>query len=127
MFAQLARRSIRSRTITSTRSRLAAPHPGVQEPTGALFGEKEVVAKAGRKWESWEPGYWATCVIGLLFGVVVLPNRPDTSVKTWSAAEAAARAGVEEPELGKSYMVGAGSYEKEAVGATPELKDADDE
>jgi hypothetical protein len=85
------------------------------------FGEKQIVGKAGRQWESWEHGYWATCVLGLLFGAVILPARPDTSVKTWSVLEATARSGVEEPELGKSYMTGPGSYVKESVGATPEM------
>ena len=123
MFRILARRSatLSSRSITTSRTRLAAPHPGIQEPTGLAFGEKQIVGKAGRQWESWEHGYWATCVLGLLFGAVILPARPDTSVKTWSVLEATARSGVEEPELGKSYMTGPGSYVKESVGATPEM------
>jgi hypothetical protein len=131
MIRSLARRSFNlsttSRSITSSRSRAAAPHPGIQEPTGLLFGEKEIVGNVGRKWDSWEHGYWATCVLGALFGIVILPARPDTSVKTWGALESDARikAEVDEPVLGKSYMVGASSYVKEAVGAVPEVAEAE--
>jgi hypothetical protein len=129
MLRNLARRTLQLPSSTASRSRagpvrnFAAPHPGIQEPTGILFGEKAIVGKAGRQWESWEHGYWATCVIGAVFGMVILPSRPDTSVKTWGALEANARknAGIEEPELGKSYTVGASSYVKEGVGATPEV------
>jgi len=131
MLRQLARTTVNlpSRRAGAVR-RFAAPHPGIQEPTGILFGEQQVVGKtAGRKWESWEHGYWATCIVGAVFGIVVLPSRPDTSVKTWSEMEANAResAGVTEPELGKSYMVGSSSYTKAAIGATPEVGEEEDD
>ena len=92
--------------------------------------ETPPAAGKARKMADWEPGYWATCVLGLAFGVLVLPNRPDTSIKTWSENEAKARraAGVEEPELGASYQISASnSYVKEAVGAPIVVASEDDD
>jgi hypothetical protein len=91
--------------------RMGGAHPGVQEPGGVLFMETPPAAGKARQMADWEPGYWATCVLGLAFGVLVLPNRPDTSIKTWSENEALARrkAGVEEPELGVTYQISAES------------------
>ena len=122
MIRQIARRSLNLSVKRAGPMRtFAGKHPGIQEPTGILFGEKELVGKASRKWESWEHGYWATCVIGVLFGVLILPNRPDTSVGTWSKREAEARKkqNVEDPILGQSYAVSSNSYVKGAIGENP--------
>ena len=43
-------------------------------PGGLLFMETPPAAGKARKMADWEPGYWATCVLGLAFGVLVLPT-----------------------------------------------------
>lgn len=132
----LARKAVRPAVATMPRARAGAArrmggaHPGIQEPGGKLFMETPPPAGKSRVIADWEPGYWATCVIGLAFGVLVLPNRPDTSIKTWSENEAKARiaAGVEEPEVGTTYQINAStSYVKEAVGAPIVLSSGDDD
>ena len=66
--------------------RMGGAHPGVQEPGGVLFMETPPAAGKARQMADWEPGYWATCVLGLAFGVLVintvLPPPPGGAPRT---------------------------------------------
>ena len=96
------------------------------EPGGNLFNE--VATKQTRTWESWEYGYWSTCVAGLIFGTVGLAVRPDTSIKTWATNEAKARNSAGAfviANLGEEYSLTHG-FKVSSIGAIP-VRGGDDE
>jgi hypothetical protein len=107
------------------------------EPGGNLFNET-VAQRANRTWESWEYGYWSTCVAGLIFGTAGLAMKPDSSIKTWAEQEAKSRnaAGFQMggATLGEEYSVTHG-FKVSSIGAIPvqggggndEDEDEDDE
>ena len=111
-----AGRRVRNKQSTRSMGGGAMPY---NEPGGNLFNE--VATTKTRTWESWEYGYWSTCVAGLIFGTVGLAVRPDSSIKTWATKEAKARnsAGVySNANLGEAYTLTHG-FKVSSIGAIP--------